>query len=101
HYVGITWLNIADVAAARGDADEALAASTRAINDLASTSAGIEVEGARVLRGWALAMHGSWQEAPAEFRLAESQPFAAVRAETLTFASEAYALLGDRVEGEA
>ena len=101
HYVGITWLNVADIDCARGDGAGALSASTRAIHDLTTTSAGIEVEGARVLRGWALALLGQWDEATAEFRLAESSDFDAVRGETLTFVSEAYAHFGDRADGEA
>ena len=96
HYVGITWLNIADVDCARGDAKEALVAATRAIHELSATSAGLEVEAARVLRGWALVQQGSWPDAIVEFRLAESGEFDAVRGETLSFTSEAYALLGDR-----
>jgi DNA-binding SARP family transcriptional activator len=100
HYVGITWLNVADIDCARGDAQGALAASTRAIHELAATSDSIEVEGARALRGWALAQLGSWDEALVEFRLAESGEFDAVRGETLTDISEAYALLGDRATGE-
>jgi DNA-binding SARP family transcriptional activator len=101
HYVGITWLNVADIDCARGDAEAALAASNRAIHELTTTSASIEVEAARALRGWALALLGSWGEADAEFTLAESGQFDAVRAETLTFISEAYALFGDRQAGEA
>ena len=101
HYVGITWLNIADVDCARGDAKEALVAATRAIHELSATSAGLEVEAARVLRGWALVQQGSWPDAIVEFRLAESGEFDAVRGETLSFTSEAYALLGDREDGEA
>ena len=101
HYVGITWLNIADIDCARGDSVGALAASTQAIHELATTSAGIEVEGARALRGWALAQQGQWDAATAEFRLAEAGDFDAVRSETLTFVSEAYALFGERVDGEA
>jgi DNA-binding SARP family transcriptional activator len=101
HYVGITWLNIADIDCARGDADGALTASTRAVHELSASSAGIEVEGARVLRGWALAQQGRWQEAAPEFRLAESTQFDAVRGETLTDISEVFADLGGRGEGEA
>ena len=101
HYVGITWLNVADVDCARGDAVGALAASSRAIQELSATSAGIEVEAARALRGWALAQQGRWDEAQEEFRLAESDDFAAVRGETLTFVAECYAAFGDRNQGEA
>jgi DNA-binding SARP family transcriptional activator len=101
HYVGITWLNVADIDCARGDAAGALSASTRAIHELTTTSAGIEVEGARALRGWALAQQGHWDGATVEFRLAESSEFDAVRGETLTFVSEAYAHFGDGLAGEA
>lgn len=101
HYLGITWLNIADVDCARGDSAEALAAATRAIHELSATSDGLEVEGARVLRGWALVQQGNWAEAITEFRRAESGEFDAVRGETLSFAAEAYAWLGDRSDGEA
>ncbi len=101
HYLGVTWLNLADIDIARGDPASALSASSRAIQELASSSAGLEVEGARVLRGWSLAQLGQWHEAEAEFRLAESDRFDAVRGETLTEISEVYADLGDRGEGEA
>ncbi|MEA2537403.1 MAG: hypothetical protein QOF11_1637 [Chloroflexota bacterium] len=100
HYVGITWLNIADIDLARGDAAGALSASTRAIHELSATSAGIEVEGARALRGWALAQQGKWDDAQEEFRLAETGEFDAVRGETLTDIAEAYAAFGDRLHGE-
>jgi DNA-binding SARP family transcriptional activator len=101
HYVGITWLNVAEVDCARGDALGALSASTRAIQELLATSAGIEVEAARALKGWALAQQGNWREAEEEFQLAESNEFDVVRGETLTFTAEAYAAFGDRVRGEA
>jgi ATP/maltotriose-dependent transcriptional regulator MalT/DNA-binding SARP family transcriptional activator len=101
HYLGVTLLNIADIEIARGDAQAALAASTRAIQELAVSSAGIEIEGTRVLRGWALAQLGRWQEATAEFGLAEADDFDAVRGETLTEISEVYADLGGRSDGEA
>ncbi len=101
HYVGVTWLNIADIDCARGDSPAALSAATRAIHELTASSAGIEVEGARALRGWALAQLGRWDEAFLEFRLAESADFEAVRGETLSFISEAFALFGERRSGEA
>ena len=44
---------------------------------------------------------GHGRKQPRNFVWLSRQRFDAVRAETLTFASEAYALLGDRVEGEA
>ena len=101
HYVGVTWLNVADIDCVRGDSAGALLASTRAIHELTATSAGIELEGARALRGWALAQMGNWNEATAEFNLAESGDFEAVRGETLSFIAEAFALFGERVAGES
>ena len=101
HFVGITSLNLAEIDCARGDAAGALAASTRAVAELAASSAGIELEGARVLRGWALAQLGRWNEATTEFRLAEANQFDAVRGETLTEIAGVYALFGDRLDGEA
>ncbi|MEO8228265.1 MAG: BTAD domain-containing putative transcriptional regulator [Chloroflexota bacterium] len=100
HYVGITWLNVADIDCARGDTASALSASTRAIQELSATSSGIEVEAAMALRGWALAQQGEWQEAREEFQRAESKDFDAVRGETLAFIAEAYAAFGDRFLGE-
>jgi ATP/maltotriose-dependent transcriptional regulator MalT/DNA-binding SARP family transcriptional activator len=101
HYVGVTWLNISEIDCATGDAPAALTASNRAIENLSASSAGLELEGANALRGWALALLGQWNDAVAEFRLAESRQFEAVRSETLSFMSEAYAWLGDRSTGEA
>jgi ATP/maltotriose-dependent transcriptional regulator MalT/DNA-binding SARP family transcriptional activator len=101
HYAGVSWLNVADIDCARGDGLAALAAANRAIQELMATSAGIEVEGARALRGWALVELGRWDEAQAEFRLAESDDFEAVRGETLSFIAEAFALFGERQTGES
>ncbi len=100
HYVGITWLNIADIDCARGDSAGALAASTRAIEALSATSAGIEVEGARVLRGWALAYAGRWDEADQEFALALASQFEVQRPATMIEIAGVCAALGDRPRAE-
>jgi DNA-binding SARP family transcriptional activator len=100
HYVGVTWLNIADLDRARGSAGEALEAATRAIDALSATSAGVELEAARITRGWALVHENRMADAARELALAEATPFDAVRAEVLADIASIHSAYGDRSDAE-
>lgn len=69
HYLGVTLLNLAVVAQARGRANEALDRSRVAAELLTSGSRRGERVAARMCMGWALAHIGQWPQA--EFELAE------------------------------
>jgi ATP/maltotriose-dependent transcriptional regulator MalT/DNA-binding SARP family transcriptional activator len=101
HYAGISWLNLAEMCRARGDARGTLEAATRAFDALSASSAGFEVEAARVLRGWALAHACRWDEATNEFRAAQGSSFDITRAETLSDIADTYLQFGDRHIAEA
>jgi LuxR family maltose regulon positive regulatory protein len=100
HYVGVTWLDVADLDRARGSGPDALEAATRAIDALSASSAGLEVESARTGRAWALAHENRWGDAEREIALAESTPFDAVRTEVLVDIASIYAAYGDRPTAE-
>ena len=68
HYLGVTWLNISDLDRARGDAGEALGAATRAVDALATATAGFELETARIARSWALVHENRMEEAGQQFQ---------------------------------
>ena len=70
HYQGISLLNQAWLMRARGDADLARTAATRALEALACSSAGTEMSTAHAVCAWACAHLGDWPAA--EQRLAES-----------------------------
>ena len=101
HYLGVTWLNIADLERARGRGGEALHAATRAMDDLRATSAGLEVESARTTRVWALANQGRWDDALREMAVAEATTFDAVRAEVFVDLASTHAAYGSRTVAHA
>jgi ATP/maltotriose-dependent transcriptional regulator MalT/DNA-binding SARP family transcriptional activator len=100
HYVGVTWLDVADLDRARGNGPDALEAAARAIDALSASSAGFEVESARTGRAWALAHENRWDDAEREIALAESTPFDAVRTEVLVDIATIHASYGDRETAE-
>jgi tetratricopeptide (TPR) repeat protein len=63
HYEGVSLLNAASALKAQGAAAVCLSYASRAIDLLASTSAGHEVVSAKLVRAWALAHLGRWDEA--------------------------------------
>ena len=101
HYVGVTWLNIADLERARGRGADALQAATKAMDALKATSAGLEVESARSSRAWALANQNRWDEALREMAVAEATPFDAVRAEVFVDLASTHAAYGSRAVAQA
>jgi ATP/maltotriose-dependent transcriptional regulator MalT/DNA-binding SARP family transcriptional activator len=94
HYEGITLLNSAVIARAMGDAEGALARSTRAIELLEASSGGWEVAGAQMNRGWALIHLGRWDEGSAELAKATGTGHALARAESLIDAALVHAFYG-------
>lgn len=96
HYVGVTWLNIADLERATGRGDAALQAATKAVDALKATSAGFEVESARTSRAWALANQYRWDDALTEMAVAEATTFEAVRAEVFVDLASTHAVYGSR-----
>ena len=78
-----------------------LAAASMAIEALTGTSAGLEVEGARTARGWALAHEDRWEESVQEMALAESTPFEAVKAEVFVDVASIHAAYGSRIAAES
>jgi LuxR family maltose regulon positive regulatory protein len=73
HYVGVAYSNLGYVMKAQGDVSGALAASEEAIAALESTSAGVELVSARLLRAWCLAHGGDLGRAREEVALAARQ----------------------------
>jgi len=101
HYEGISVLNSAVIARAMGDADGALARSSRAVELLEASSGGWEVAGARMNRGWALIHLGRSDEGSAELAKAMGTGHTMARAEALIDAAligAFYGSLGDSAE---
>jgi ATP/maltotriose-dependent transcriptional regulator MalT/DNA-binding SARP family transcriptional activator len=94
HYEGISALNSAVIARAMGDADGALSRSSRAIELLEASSAGWEVAGAQMNRGWALIHLGRSEEGSAELAKALGTGHAMARAEALIDAALIEAFYG-------
>lgn len=101
HFAGITWLNIADLDRARGDAQGSQEASTKAIEALSTSSASFEVETARINRAWASVLMGNWTDALIDIGAAERSELAAYRGEIFMELASLHALLGDRVTANA
>lgn len=94
HYEGISVLNSAVIARAMGDADGALARSSRAIELLEASSGGWEVAGARMNRAWALIHLGRLEDGSAELTRATGTGHTMARAEALIDAALIQAFYG-------
>lgn len=70
HYLGVAQTNLAYVQKAQGRAAACLRTATEAVAHLESTSAGIELVSARLVRAWALAHLGDLESARFEISLA-------------------------------
>ena len=100
HYAGVSLLNIAEVDRYRGDIDGMLNAARGAIEALAETSAGLEIESARSTLAWAYAFNNQWDLAQEEMRRAQHTRFDAVRSEILIEHAQMHSMLGDRETAE-
>jgi ATP/maltotriose-dependent transcriptional regulator MalT/DNA-binding SARP family transcriptional activator len=94
HYQGISLLNSSSVARALGDANGALTRASQAIELLEASSAGSEVAGAQLNKGWALLHLGHWMEGLAELAKATASGHSLARAESLIDAALVHALYG-------
>ena len=88
HYLGISHANAAEVLRAMGDAERTLERADMAIELLDSPSAGIELEAARLLRGWALAHLGRLEEARQSVRSARKRSTSAQAVESAALAAD-------------
>jgi len=88
HYYGISHLNLAWLARGSGDAPAALRSARLALDSLASTSAGPEMDTARTVAAWAHAHLGDADAALAAIDEALASPFAQGRFETLLEAAD-------------
>jgi DNA-binding SARP family transcriptional activator len=88
HYLGISHLNLAWLARGSGDAPTALRSARLALELLASTSAGPEMDTVRTVAAWAHAHVGDADAALAAIDDALASPFAQGRFETLLEAAD-------------
>ncbi|MBA3881080.1 MAG: hypothetical protein C0500_15365, partial [Sphingobium sp.] len=95
HFLGVTLSNLAHVRKAQGRAEECLATSTLAVGRLESTSAGIELVSARLVRAWALAHLGDLGAARAEIALASRTAPEGQEIEVASEAAEVELFYGD------
>jgi LuxR family maltose regulon positive regulatory protein len=70
HYLGVALTNVAYIRLAQDRAQDGLEASTEAVSHLKSTSAGIELVSAHLVRGWSLAHLGDMAAARVEIETA-------------------------------
>ncbi len=95
HFLGVALTNLAYIRKAQGRAPEALSIATEAIGDLESTSGGIELVSARLVRGWALAHLGDLDSARDEIAIASIAATPAQAIEVAWEACEVELLYGD------
>ncbi len=88
HYLGISHLNLAWLARGSGDAPAALRSARLALDSLASTSAGPEMDTVRTVAAWAHAHLGDTGAALAAIDEALASPFAQGRFVTLLEAAD-------------
>ena len=109
HYLGISHANAAEVLRGIGDAERTLQRADLAIELLDSPSAGIELETARLVRGWALAHLGRLEEGRQSIRTARRRTTSmqalegvalAADLETWYGSAEAAAALLDEMESD-
>ncbi len=93
HYAGITHLNLANVAKARGDAAAAAFHADRAIDALARSSASHEMPAGHLLKAWALAHMGRWEESLAAVQSTMAKPHLA-RSDSLQEAADLHGWYG-------
>lgn len=86
HYLGISHTNAAEVLRSIGDAELTLRRTELAIELLDSPSAGIELDTARLVRGWALAHLGRLEEGRQSVRSARRRATPAQAAESAAVA---------------
>jgi LuxR family maltose regulon positive regulatory protein len=101
HYYGISQLNLAWVARGRGDANLALASARVALDALAATSAGPEMDTVRTVAAWAHAHTGDTDAALAAIDEALASPFPQGRFETLLEAADVVGTYVDPDRGGA
>jgi len=95
HYLGVAETNLAYVRKAQGRAAECLRTATDAIMQLESTSAGIELVAARLVRAWALAHLGDLDGARSEIAAAAGAAPPGQAVEVAYEAGEVELLYGD------
>jgi LuxR family maltose regulon positive regulatory protein len=95
HYLGVALTNFAYIRKAQRRPEDCLAAATEAVSLLESTSAGIELVSARLVRAWALAHGGDLEGARTEIQLASTSAPAAQAIEVAWEAGEIELLYGD------
>jgi len=101
HYYGISELNLAWVSRGCGDARLSLASAGAALDALAATSAGPEMDTARTVAAWAYAHVGDTDAALASIDDALASPFAQGRFETLLEAADVVGTYIDPDRGAA
>ena len=101
HYVGISLLNLAWLARGAGKADDTLESARAALESLAATSAGPEMDTVRTVLAWAHAHAGNADAAMSEIGVAVSSPFLKGRFETLLESADAIGSYVDPVQGQA
>jgi LuxR family maltose regulon positive regulatory protein len=101
HYLGISHLNLAWIARGRGDAPAALRSARLALDSLAATSAGPEMDTVRTAAAWAHAHVGETDAAMAALDDALASPFAQGRFEALLEAADVVGTYVDPDRGGA
>ncbi|HEX9017052.1 MAG TPA: BTAD domain-containing putative transcriptional regulator, partial [Chloroflexota bacterium] len=95
HYLGISYLNLACVERAMGNPVETLEAASRAVELLASTSAGPELASAKSARIWGLAHLGQLDTARSEAMELLANAPSLIRAEVRAELADVEAEVGD------
>ena len=95
HFLGVALTDLAYVRKAQGRAEECFAGATEAVGLLESTSAGIELVSARLVRAWAQAHLGDLESARREISVASAAAPPAQAVEVAWEAAEVELLYGD------